>query len=58
MSDNYGVQIERLAAQFEESKRVNEDLRASNAALKAENEALKDRVRVQNLAAQPAPEKP
>ena len=50
MSDNYGVQIERLAAQFEESKRVNEDLRASTAALNAENEALKDRVRVQNLA--------
>jgi len=41
MSDNYGVQIERLAAQFEESKRVNEELRASNAALKADNEALK-----------------
>jgi hypothetical protein len=29
MSDNYGVQIERLAAQFEESKRVNKELRAS-----------------------------
>ena len=49
MSDNYGVQIERLAAQFEESKRVNEELRASNATLKAESAALKDRVRVQNL---------